>query len=112
MKRILINLYMVFLPLIGTSKIYMFNSFLETGKQSHLEDLMEILELELKNTDPYSYAPLLLAKCLLEKFMENNLWSSLTRANPKINWKDYVIHKLNSNWVLFPSQSTALKKGF
>ncbi|MEI2314925.1 DEAD/DEAH box helicase [Bacillus paramobilis] len=88
-----------------------FNSFLETGKQSHLEDLMGILELELKNTDPYSYAPLLLAKCLLEKFMENNLWSSLTRANPKINWKDYIIHKLNSNWVLFPSQSTALKKG-
>jgi len=87
------------------------NSFLETGKQSYLEDLIRILKLELKNVDPYSYAPLLLAKCLLEKFMENNLWGSLTRANPQIDWQDYIMHKLNSNWVLFPSQSTALKKG-
>jgi len=89
----------------------LFNLFLETGKQAYLVDLLKILELKLKNADPYSYAPLLLAKRLLEKFMENNLWSSLTRANPHINWKDYVIHKLNSNWVLFPSQSTALQKG-
>ncbi|MBJ7960555.1 hypothetical protein JDS77_23080 [Bacillus cereus group sp. N28] len=48
----------------------LFNLFLETGKQLYLEDLMKTLELELENTDPYSYAPLLLAKCLLEKFME------------------------------------------
>ncbi|MCR6097762.1 DEAD/DEAH box helicase [Salipaludibacillus agaradhaerens] len=87
------------------------NLFLETGQQAYLEDVLRRLKLELTNADPYGYAPLLLAKCLLEKFIGNNIWSSLTRANPHISWQNYIIHKLNKNWVLFPSQITALEKG-
>ncbi|TSI07659.1 DEAD/DEAH box helicase [Lysinibacillus sp. BW-2-10] len=89
----------------------LFNSFLETGNQYYLEDLIKILESELEITDPYRYAPLLLAKSLLVKFEGNNIWSSLTKANHHIDWKDFIIHKLNSNWVLFPSQNTALENG-
>ncbi|WP_226683623.1 DEAD/DEAH box helicase [Sutcliffiella horikoshii] len=85
--------------------------FLETGQQLYLEELIRELRRELENADPYRYAPLLLAKSLVEKFTSNNIWSSLTRANPHFNWRDFIAHRLERNWVLFPSQRKALEKG-
>lgn len=88
-----------------------FNDFLESGDQRFLKSLISLIDDKLKTSDPYKFAPLLLAKKILEKFSDNNLWNSLNRANPSIDWKDFILSKLDSNWVLFPSQEEALKKG-
>lgn len=88
-----------------------FNDFLESGDQRFLRILISLFDEKLKTSDPYKYAPLLLAKKVLEKFSDNNLWKSLNRANPSIEWKDFILDKIDSNWVLFPSQEEALKKG-
>lgn len=87
------------------------NDFLESGDKQILISIIKLIDERLKTSDPYKYVQLLLAKRLIEKFSENNIWNSLTRANPAINWKDFVLHKLESSWVLFPSQEAALKKG-
>ncbi|EHL78047.1 DEAD/DEAH box helicase [Bacillus smithii] len=87
------------------------NDFLESGDKQILIYIIKLIDERLKTSDPYKYVQLLLAKKLIEKFSENNIWNSLTRANPAINWKDFILHKLESSWALFPSQEAALKKG-
>ncbi|MGG4166380.1 DEAD/DEAH box helicase [Rossellomorea vietnamensis] len=87
------------------------NLFLESGYQPYLEDLLKGLKQELEEANPYNYAPLLLAKSLVGKFCSNNIWVSLTRANPHFNWVNFINHRLDKNWVLFPSQRKALEKG-
>ncbi|WP_349729919.1 DEAD/DEAH box helicase [Peribacillus frigoritolerans] len=96
---------------VRNSYMDIFNSFLETGNQQLLNNVIKLIDNKLKTSDPYKFAPLLLAKKLLEKFSENNIWHSLTRANPDIKWNDFILNKIDNNWVLFPSQESALKKG-
>jgi helicase len=96
---------------IKNSYMNQFNAFLETGDRKFLIDIIKIIDQKLVSSDSYDFAPFLLAKKLLEKFYENNLWNSLTRANPFINWKDFILNKIDTNWVLFPSQEAALRKG-
>ncbi|MEF7660151.1 DEAD/DEAH box helicase [Bacillus thuringiensis] len=87
------------------------NKFLESGDQKILINVLKRLNEDSATSDPYEYASLLLAKRLLEKFSRKNLWNSLTRANPAIQWKEYILNKIENSWVLFPSQEAALEKG-
>lgn len=89
----------------------MLNNFLITGNQTILKDILHLINSEMKTTDPYKYAPLLLAENLLKKFSQNNIWTSLTRACPSIDWKRFITQKIDESWVYFPSQEIALEKG-
>jgi helicase len=55
-----------------------------------------------------------LAKALLTRFRQDNLWHDLLRHNTKNHWKKYVEMVLARRppvWDFFPSQKAALEKG-
>jgi helicase len=87
------------------------NAFLESGDQLLLNSLLLLIEEGLITSDPYKYVQFLMAKKLLDKFCENNIWVSLTRANKALDWTEFILKQIERNWVLFPSQESALNKG-
>lgn len=95
----------------GNTYLGFLNSYLNTGDEKHLNNLLLIIEEKLEDADMGVYVSLLLAKCLILKFKSDNIWLSMKNSNPEVNWTEFVKSKLDFLWVLFPSQNKALEKG-
>ena len=95
----------------------LFNNFLRSGDDSHLEELLKIIKEEKDNAfkhDPYKFSVCYLAESVLTKFRSNNIWTDLLGHNTIVHWEDYISKTLTKSfpvWDFFPSQKRALEKG-
>jgi superfamily II DNA/RNA helicase len=92
--------------------------FFITGNFHILEELSDLIEdknIKSFNEDIDAYVSSVLAKKLLKKIKEDNIWGDLLKTNDNIEyWKPYVLHCINKKHPVinfFPSQRLALNKG-
>jgi len=93
-------------------------NYFETGEQKILDELLikiKKINQEAFNLNIDLYFSSLLAKRLIEKVKDDNIWKDLLRIDQdKKHWKPYISYCINRERAIinfFPSQRTALKRG-
>jgi superfamily II DNA/RNA helicase len=100
---------------VYTKKIF---DFFNTGNFHILEELSNFIEdmnIKAFNEDIDVYVSSILAKKLIKKISEDNIWNDLLKTKNNIEyWKPYVLHCINKKHPVisfFPSQRLALNEG-
>lgn len=100
-------------PLMNKIKV-----FFSSGNQEELKSLLRNISNRLANAinnNPDEFIACLLAKRLVEKIINDNIWVDLLSINNDIAyWKTYIDHCINKHTPIlnfFPSQREAIKKG-
>jgi superfamily II DNA/RNA helicase len=93
-------------------------TYFETGELDILGELLtkiNNINQESFISDIDLYLSSLLAKRLIEKIMDVNIWTDLLKINhDKLHWKPYILYCINRERAIinfFPSQRSALKGG-
>jgi superfamily II DNA/RNA helicase/adenylate kinase family enzyme len=93
-------------------------TYFETGELKILDELLSKIDdinQESFDSDIDLYLSSLLAKRLIEKIKDDNIWTDLLRINhDKEHWKPYILYCIKKERAIinfFPSQRSALKGG-
>ena len=89
--------------------------FIYQGEEIYLDEEISVQDRKYKERDFNSstdFYMTLVLRCVLRKFKENNLWTSLRAIDPDFDWSSYVRHSRRQHIFSFlPSQQDALNKG-
>lgn len=88
--------------------------FIYQGEERYLDEEISVQDRKYKERDFDSstdFYMTLVLRCVLRKFKENNLWTSLRAIDPDFDWSSYVRHSRRQHIFSFlPSQQDALNK--
>ncbi len=91
------------------------NNFIESGEPDYLKELAEKVTERFKTFDFASlddFFDCFIFKHLLNKFAKDNIWFDLVKADPDMDWGDYVDFSRSQGILQFlPSQRDAIEKG-
>lgn len=92
--------------------------YFQTGSQFLLRLLNRGIRLQKErafNDDVDEYFSCLLAEAILNKFINDNIWTDLLKAkNERNRWRQYIAYNFEKNvpiWSFFPSQKLAIQSG-
>ena len=99
----------------GNNSCALLEAFMDNGDQDNLDFIETELALKVKNNyylNLDDFFDTHIARAVLEKFRNNNLWKDLVQFGGADFWKDYIAYSVRHYiFSLLPSQEDAIAKG-
>lgn len=114
--------YIIRMPKLGNvqsqkleEELFFIDEFIKTGDEEIIQGELALLERLVKDDEFETLREFFDTKLLcavLKKFLRHNLWSTLQRYDPSIQWGDYIAYSKKQGILSFlPSQEDAIEKG-